>query len=1217
MKKFLSLLICIILLGCNSGINSGTDNGNQNQDEPQDTASNKVLSLSNIATIPTVADQQSSATLLLTNNTGTVVHGITLSFAGGNYAGTSINSRCNSDLQIGQSCQISLNLPTDLQQGSFELQAEGTSARGEYTARQLISYANVTEVKGIEAGEFNDQIVAASGNKVTLAIPFRKVGNYQVQARVDSSGDNDPINETVCNSDNSQCTELISITPHSDNEVNVTFLNNNDVLTTVSTVVIMNAIGNLVTPMNNVIIAKSDGVTPASIQLLNNGYAPISNIRFSSSNPAFAFNTSSCNTVAANSSCTATISANSKVNGFGSVTVMYDTTSSTGQVYQNKTTSFNASYLAESGAAGLGLTLSGDSFVNNWVGELRNAYLTIKNTGAVTIDSIQITSVASQNANVSVAGYGANACATDGTQSLEPNASCVVRVNYNPSTPEAGILTMNFSGKYLDSQDVSGAGKVSVLSDAVSLNYDSNFRVVYLMTGNSQNGVTRCNLTNNGKSLTDCSVTGASGSNNNSTVLSNTGVLGLSSFMSNDGMLSAYVGATKNSGSDFAKCNASESGLLSNCSSMMSSSGLPLNGGSGANTQNTIANINGKNYLYIAMSNSGRAINKCLINESNGSLSNCVSQTAKFPYQGGWFRGVVINSNYAYITRTDNETLSNLVICTVNQSTGDFDACTGSANISNTTHYLVVKTLGSTKYLFLTKYSGANTEIQRCSINSANGLLNNDCATVTTLAGVNANGLTLLTTSGLDYLYYADSSTNNVYRAQLNSDGSISNPEQVSASGTRLTGTMYLSPLLEYPQMKIAYAPSINIYYPNNTYVESLYISANVKMIKNTTVTLSAPSGITVSPATINFTASTTRVPVSISVASGVAAGAYTITGIASNGTAVPSFTVNVVSSGPKLVSYFPANNAGITNNASTGLYTRNSSLPSPFTVIIAKMVFDKDADLSKFVNKAAAKLQYSADNSTYSDVGISYSWRNDTTDKSMILVVDNSSGSNKLVNGGYYRVMINKSQITDASGNALDPAATGFEELTRFRAGLKIYVTTTAFTSDLRTAGGGADGLDGADKICNLTANGKPNDGGYYKAMIGAATFSSTASGMAGKSLNRYPGLNWVLFNNVTYYGTVSGSNITQIGTTDSSGKLTTTVTLGTNQVFTGFNATWGVPNAGATNNDACNNWSYSASGASIKGYYGLTSKTGWALISVGSAACDLTKRAIICAQQ
>lgn len=559
-----------------------------------------------------------------------------------------------------------------------------------------------------------------------------------------------------------------------------------------------------------------------------------------------------------------------------------------------------------------------------------------------------------------------------------------------------------------------------------------------------------------------------------------------------------------------------------------------------------------------------------------------------------------------------------LAVCSVNQSTGDFDACTETVDTYGRAVYSpVIKTLGSVKYIFYTIKNEANTPmIRRCSLNPANGLLNNDCISFSVPEILSGSGLTLLTTSGMDYLYYGNSQTNNVYRAQLNTDGSVSNPEQVSTSGTRLTGTQYLSPLVEYPRVKIAYAPSTNVYYPNNTYTESLYIAANVKMInKNTTVTLTAPTGITVSPATINFTASTTRVPVSISIGSNVAAGTYTITGVATNGLLVPDFTINVLNNGPKMVSYFPVNNAGITNNASVSLYTRNSSLPSPLTVTIAKMVFDKEADLAKFISKAAAKLQYSADNSSYSDVGISYSWRGDVAEKSIILVVDNSSGSNKLINGGYYRVMINKSQITDASGNALDPNATGYEELTRFRAGLKVYVTTTTFSSDLRTEGGGTDGLDGADKLCNLTANGKPNDGGYYKAMIGAGTFTSTASGLAGKNLNRYPGLNWVLFNSITYYGTVSSSGLTQVGTTDSNGKLTTTVALGNSAAFTGLNSNWNVPNAGTTNNDACNNWSYS--GSAIKGYFGLTSKTNMLLYSYSSEACNSNKKAIICAQQ
>ena len=1224
MKKFLTFLICIILLGCNSGINSGIDNGNQNQDDPHDITLNKVLSLSSVATIPTVTDQQSSTTLLLTNNTGTVMRGITVSFAGGDYFGASIFSKCDRDLPVGQSCQISLNLPAELQQGSFELQAEGTSAKGQYTARQLISYANVTEINGIEAGEFNDQIVTTGGNKVTLAIPFRKVGNFSVHAQVDSSGDNDPVNETVCNSGDSQCTELVSITPHNDNEVSVSFLNNNsEILTTVSAAVIMNAVGNLIIPVNNVVISKADGVTSVSLQLLNNGYTAISNIRISSTNPAFGFNTDTCTTIAANSSCTASITANSKVNGFGSVTVMYDTTSSTGQVYQNKTTTFNASYLAESGAAGFGLTVSGDSFTNNWVGESRNAYLTIKNTGAVKIDSIHITSVVSQNANVSVVGYGTTACAIDGTQSLEPNASCVVKVNYNPSQSEAGNLIINFSGKYLNSGDISGSSSISILSDAINLNYNSNPRIVYLMTENSQNGVTRCNLTNNGKSLTDCSVTGISGSNNNSTVLSNARVLGLSSFMSNDGMFSAYVGNSGNG--NFVKCNASESGLLSNCASVMFNSGLPMNGVSGTNLQNLIANINGKNYLYVAMADSGRGVNKCLISESNGSLSACVSEAAKLSITSldRYFNGITVNNNYAYITGIDDNTTRNMTVCSINQTTGSFDTCTSTTlaiNSKTDLYNSVIKTIGSIKYIFIVLNNGSSiTGIGRCSINNTTGLLNNDCTEVVSPVGYRINGMALLTISGLDYLYYGDSSTNNVYRAQLNSDGTISNSEQVSTSGTRLTGTKYLSPLVEYPRVKIAYATSSNTYYPNNSYVESLYIAANVQMInKNTTVTLTAPTGISVSPATINFTSSTTTVPVSISIANGVAAGTYTITGVTANGLVVPDFAINVVNNGPKIVSYFPANNAGITNNASTSIYSKGGNLPAGTLNRIVNITFDKEVSTTEFVQKTAIRLQYSADNSNFSDIATDkYDWNFADFSKTANLVIDTYYGR-QLVNGGYYRIMINKSLLKDSSGNVMDPTATKFEELMRFRAGLKIYVTTTTFTSDLRTAGGGTDGLDGADKICNFTANGKPNDGSYYKAMIGAGTFSNNASEMAGKTLNRYPGLNWVLFNNITYYGTISSSNITQVGTTDSSGKLTTTAQLGTVQVFTGFNSNWVVPGAGSTNNDACNNWSYSASGSSIKGYYGLTSKSANnALLYNTPSVCDLTKRAIICAQE
>ena len=1184
MKKFLTCLICIILLGCNSGIDGGTDNGNQNPDDPQVISSTKLLSLSSVATIPTTVDQQSSATLLLTNNTGEVVHGITISFAGGEHAGANINSRCNTDLQPGQSCQVGLSLSAELQQGSFLLGATGISASGQYNARQLVSYGNIVTVNGIEVGEFNSQVVAASGSRVTLAIPFRKAGNYFVQARVDSSGDSDPFSETVCNNDNSQCTELVSIAPHSDEEVNVSFLNNSIVFTTVSTAVVMNTVGNLITSANNVIVSKADGVTTTPIQLFNTGYTPISNIRFSSTNSAFGFNIGECSSIAAGSSCTATVTANSKTNGFGSINVLYDTVSTIGQPYLNNNTSFNVSYVAESSAAGFGLTVSGDTFINNWVGESRNAYLTIKNTGSTKLDSINITSVASQNAYVSVSGYGVNACVINGTQSLEPDSSCVVRVSYTPLKPDAGNLVINFSGKYLDSKDISGSGKISVLSDAINLNYNSNPRVVYLMTNNgvdnSQNGVTSCNLSNNGKSLTGCFTTGAGG------VLNNTHILGLSTFMSNDGTINAYVGVFHGEG-NFAKCNTTESGFLSNCSSMMSSS-QPMSGLNGNNVQNTIANINGKNYLYTTMWNSGKKINKCLISDNNGSLSNCVSEASNIndgstPY----FRGIVINNSYAYMV---GQTNSNVWICKINQTSGDFYNCV-KTDIGVPNPYIpIIKTLGSTKYLFVSNEDSSNGSIYRCSINSS-GLVNNDCVKAFSSGISGFRGMTLLTINGLDYFYYTNKNDKSkIYRTQLNSDGTIStNKEEISTSGAVLDGIEYLSPLTQYPRAQIAYAANSNIYYPNTTRTEYLYVAAS-SLMGSTTVTLNAPAGITVTPSTVTFDMYTTSVPISISVASNVAAGTYTIAGTATNGLSVPDFVVNIVN--PTIASYTPISGNGISNNLSTSVNTDDGRQ-------LAAIIFSQPMNLSSGTINGI-KLQTSSDNTTFADVAnIAYNWNVSSDKKTVTLKV---SGSTSLVSGNYYRIMIDKSLIKDLYGNPIPSATVGYEELTRFRAALKVFVTASNFNGNL-------GGLSGADSKCNSDSS-KPNDGYTYKAILAAGKYGDGTD-------QRFPGTNWILRTYTKYYKAASLS--TALGQTDDLGRLDNYISLGGNSAWTGFNGSdWGIQEVAIGDNWACNNWTNGDGGVfdTIKGYSHDPNGTGKGWIRGGDAVCTNWKN-IICAQQ
>ena len=103
---------------------------------------------------------------------------------------------------------------------------------------------------------------------------------------------------------------------------------------------------------------------------------------------------------------------------------------------------------------------------------------------------------------------------------------------------------------------------------------------------------------------------------------------------------------------------------------------------------------------------------------------------------------------------------------------------------------------------------------------------------------------------------------------------------------------------------------------------------------------------------------------------------------------------------------------------------------------------------------------------------------------------------------------------------------------------GKTIFVTTGAWNGDLKTAGGGANGTQGADNLCNNDAA-KPATpvGATYKAMI----LSQERSGV--------PLLNWVLTPNTTYYnlsgqiiGTTNSSSVFDFPVSNSINNLSTT---------------------------------------------------------------------------
>ncbi len=144
--------------------------------------------------------------------------------------------------------------------------------------------------------------------------------------------------------------------------------------------------------------------------------------------------------------------------------------------------------------------------------------------------------------------------------------------------------------------------------------------------------------------------------------------------------------------------------------------------------------------------------------------------------------------------------------------------------------------------------------------------------------------------------------------------------------------------------------------------------------------------------------------------------------------------------------------------------------------------------------------------------------------------------------------------------------AALGYEYF--YSDNFSIYVSSPLSSGNLASLGGGANGIEGADNICNVDT-GQPDINVYYKAMLvdNAANRVATITGPADGDGQE----DWVLFPFVSYF---PGGGGPLIGTADSVGLLTSmsgAVTPLPINAYTGFaSATdW---SADATNH--CGDW-------------------------------------------
>lgn len=163
-----------------------------------------------------------------------------------------------------------------------------------------------------------------------------------------------------------------------------------------------------------------------------------------------------------------------------------------------------------------------------------------------------------------------------------------------------------------------------------------------------------------------------------------------------------------------------------------------------------------------------------------------------------------------------------------------------------------------------------------------------------------------------------------------------------------------------------------------------------------------------------------------------------------------------------------------------------------------------------------------------------------------------------------------------------------------------KVFITATAYNGDLKTAGSGSDGLDGADKICQLKAStaGLP---GTYKAWLSSGSVSAKDRLTHGQSAyKRMDGItvanNW---NDLTDGSLLNSINRNEYGNLQS-GSLPTWTNTKIDGALVSANS--------------CNNWTNGTAGYSAGNGFGALTSSSWTH-SV-SISCDYLRR-VYCFEQ
>lgn len=509
--KILSIAVsCAVLSACggsSGGSNNSEGGGGGDGGGGFNPTIKAGINIGNIAAIPVTGNQTATA-LIVTNNSqdkliltsasvtqGTVTTGLKITEAITSVAFGRIDISQCSRLPANGTCSVAIAPP--VASGSYVLTLDYIAPDGsKFSANRLVVFTkSIPSIKGFSYSNLNNKLSVTSGGSTTYAIPFilgqafdalyaysdnpsfaanivcdgitHTVGDLcTAYIKIANLGTNPTVTSkiTVSNLPDPNSVPLKAIqklTGILKGTVGFSF----DVPVTVTNALV----GNLSASAFNLEINPANGTAAQTVMLLNDGNAPVTNIRISPTDGIITIDPGSCAsaTLAPNALCTFTVNASTTLSGTSAVNIIYNDNSASDN--RDSVMIFTVVYISDTPGPGIAMTAGQGSLQNTITNFTAVLNIAVTNVGTEMLNNIIFTDI-SDAVGPQFAYNSASTCKTDGSQSLRTGEGCVLIVDYTPTaTTPSTLLRISATANYLDQS----GHAVSYSNSVFSTNYSA------------------------------------------------------------------------------------------------------------------------------------------------------------------------------------------------------------------------------------------------------------------------------------------------------------------------------------------------------------------------------------------------------------------------------------------------------------------------------------------------------------------------------------------------------------------------------------------------------------------------------------------------------------------------------------------------------------------------------------------------------------------------